>query len=404
MTTNDSISVRSLIVALTMTLLAGCGGSGSDSVTPPPPEIGYSYERPADTGDGWTIAHAADAGLDVPTLEAMMDAVLAGQFPYVDSIAIAKDGSLILDETIRTSTDFRDDQVGNADPSVHAQFSVTKGVTSLLVGIVLDEGYVENVDVPYLSLFPYTDYDNWDTRKNAITLDDVLAMRLGIEWDEFDPDYSSPDNRLNRFFREEQDFSKALLDLPMAADPGTEFAYNTAATISLGQAVDNVTPLTLTDFGLNELMLPMSITKLEFRRTPTGLLDGGGGLYARTRDVLKFGQLLIDGGTWNGERIVSEAWIADSLTPRTEVVWANPGNWDWQLEGYGYQWWLGHYEIGGTRYPTWVGWGYGAQFLVAIPELGLVVAVNSHGYEGGDTATNDPHALIRGYVLPALGL
>ncbi|MDJ0908208.1 MAG: serine hydrolase [Woeseiaceae bacterium] len=407
MNKNDAISGRGLLIWIIVLMLPACGGGGgSDAPPPPPPQppIEYIYEQPADLGDGWSIQHATDASLDVPRLEAMMNDIRAGQFPYVDSIAISKGGFLVFDETIRTSTDDRDDLVGNSDPSVHAQFSITKSVTSLLVGVAIDEGYIENVDVPYLNLFPYADYDNWDERKNDITLHHVLAMQLGLEWNEFDPDYTSPDNQLNRFYREEFDFSKALLDLPIVAEPGTQFAYNTAATVSLGQAVENAAPMTLTDFGLNELMLPMSITRIEFLRTPTELLNGGSGLYARTRDVAKFGQLLLDGGTWNGERIVSEDWIAESLVPRTEVGWEDPENWDWQLEGYGYQWWLGHYEVDGTQIPTWVGWGFGGQFLVAIPSLDLVIVVNSDGYDGSDTAVNDPHALIRNYVLPAAGL
>ncbi len=403
MNRNDSNRARGLLVWLIVLLLPGCGG-GSDSAPPPEPPVEYTFQQPADIGDGWSIMHASDAGMDVTRLEAMMNAVRNGQFPYIDSIAIAAGGSLVLDETVRRSTDDRDQRVGNADPSVHAQFSITKSVTSLLVGIAVDEGYIDSVDVPYLSLFPYADYENWDERKNDMTLHHALAMQLGLEWDEFDPDYTSPDNQLNRFYREEFDFSKALLDLPLAADPGTEYAYNTAAAVSLGQAIENAAPLTLTDFGLNELMLPMSITRLEFLRTPTELIDGGSGLYAGTRDVVKFGQLLLDGGTWNGERIVSEAWIAESLMPRTEIVWPDPENWDWQLEGYGYQWWLGHYEFGGAQIPTWVGWGFGGQFLVAIPDLDLVIAINSDGYDGNNIAVNDPHALIRNYVLPSAGL
>ncbi len=70
-------------------------------------------------------------------------------------------------------------------------------------------------------------------------------MQSGLEWNEWDPPYSSPDNQMNVFFATEVDYSKAVLDLPMAADPGTQFAYNTAATASLGKAVENAAPLSL---------------------------------------------------------------------------------------------------------------------------------------------------------------
>ena len=124
-------------------------------------------------------------------------------------------------------------------------------------------------------------------RKRAITLEHVLAMQMGIAWDESDPPYSSPDNQWNRFIFGEHDLSKALLDLPMADDPGTAFAYNTAATVSLGQAIENSVPVALEDFGVGELLLPLGITELEVTRTLSGLLNGGGGFYLRTRDAVE---------------------------------------------------------------------------------------------------------------------
>jgi CubicO group peptidase (beta-lactamase class C family) len=380
----------------------GGGSGGTPAPDPDPPSVGYVYTVPEDRGDTWTVAHASTQGIDVLALEAMMDAVLAGGFDAIDSIAIARDGALVFDETIRTELADNDAEVGNTELAVHAQFSVSKGITSLVVGIAIDEGYIESVDVPYLGLFPYTDYANWDERKNDITLEHVLTMQLGLQWDEFDPPYSSPNNQWNRFYFNEHDFAKALLDLPLAADPGSEFAYNTAATVSLGQAVENSVPLMLDDFGITELFFPLGITEIEVTRTPTGLANGGGGFYLRTRDAAKFGQLLLDDGSWNGERLVSSEWLAASLTPRTAMAWANPGQWDWQVSGYGYQWWTGFYEFDGATVDTWVAWGYGGQWVVAMPELDLVVAINSDGYDGGDAALNQAHALIVEHILPAL--
>jgi CubicO group peptidase (beta-lactamase class C family) len=406
---NTRTSALALYAGLFLTqLLSACGGGGGGSAAAPnppsPPPTAYEYKLPSDTGDTWSIASAADQGLSVTVLEDMMNDIRAGMFPAIDSIAISKGGVLVFDETIRTTTDFRDSRVNNTNPEMHAQFSVSKSITSLVVGIAIDEGHIGGVDAPYLSLFPYPSYDNWDVRKDDITLEDVLTMRLGLEWDEWDPDYSSPDNQWNQFVENEFDFSKALLDLPMAADPGTAFAYNSAATVSLGQAVENSAPMAAIDFGLNELFMPMGITNIEVLRTPTGLPQSGGGFYLLTRDALKFGQLLVNDGTWNGKRIVSSEWLAESLTPRTALGFSDPTEWDWQLEGYGYQWWTGHYEHNGTTYAAYVAWGYGGQWIVAIPELDLAVAVNSNAYDGPNASINEGHALIRNYVLEGLGL
>jgi len=409
MTTLTAIAdkaARLIFYGLILTAPAcGGGNSGGDTVPnppPPPPPAGFVYEVPEDRGDSWTVAHASTQGVDAEALETMMDAVLAGDFDVIDSIAIARGGELIFDETVRTALADNDAEVSNTELDIHAQFSVSKSITSLVVGIAIDEGFIAGVEEPYLSFFPYDDYANWDERKNDITLEHVLTMQLGLEWDESDPPYSSPDNRWNRFYFNEHDFAKALLDLPMVAEPGTEFAYNTAATVSLGQAVENSVPLMLDDFGISELMLPLGITDIEVTRTPTGLANGGGGFYLRTRDAAKFGQLLLNDGTWNGERIVSSEWLAASVTPQTAMAWENPGQWDWQLTGYGYQWWTGFYEHEGAAVDTYVAWGYGGQWVVAMPSLDLVVAINSNGYDRGNAALNQAHALIRQHVLTAL--
>jgi len=385
-------------------VLGACGGGGGSSppAISPPPAAAFVYTPPADLGDTWTVGNAAAGGLDVARLEDMMNDIQAGQFSFIDAVVIAKDGVLVFEETVRSSTDFRDAWVSNVNPVMHAQFSVSKSITSLVVGIAIDEGYIADIDIPYLGLFSYPAYDNWDARKDAITLEHVLSMRAGLDWDEWDPPYSSPDNQWNRFVNEETDFSKAFLDLPVVADPGSVFAYSTAASASLGQAVENSVPLSLIDFGLGELMTPLGITDIEVLTTPTGLPNGGSGFYLRARDTAKIGQLLVNAGRWNNEQIVSQVWLDNAVTPRSDVTWTDPAVWDWQVEGYGLQWWTGYYDHDGQLYDTNVAWGYGGQWIIAIPALDLVVAINSHAYDAGNAATNEGHALVRNYILPAL--
>jgi CubicO group peptidase (beta-lactamase class C family) len=385
-----------------MLLLAGsvaCSGGSGGSADPTP--VAYTYAAPAVEADTWVTSHAADEGLDVALIESMMNAIHNGRYPVIDSIAMVRSGRLVLDETIRTATDAEDQRVGNTNPRMHTQFSTIKSITAIAVGIAIERGYLPGVDAPYLDFFPYAAYDNWDARKNDITLGHVLAMRAGLAWDEWDPPYTSPDNQLIRFYDEEHDYSKALLDLPLADDPGTSFAYNTAASISLAQAIENMAPLTFVDFGLSELIVPLGITEVEFLTTPTGLPNAGGGFYFRTRDMAKFGQLVLNGGTWNGARIVGASWISDMLEIRTPVSWAEPDARDWKLDGYGYQWWLGHYVVDSAALDAWVMWGFGGQWVVVVPERELVIAINSHGYDDSDGALQQAHELINDFLLPA---
>jgi CubicO group peptidase (beta-lactamase class C family) len=382
--------------------LYGCDGGGASVPVPPDrEEQGFTYTVPPATADTWLTGHAADTGMAVARLERMMEALLAGEFPVVDSIAIAHKGRLVLDEVLRTELDHADEFVANTDLAMHAQFSISKSFASALVGTAIDQGVLEGTDVPYLSLFPYDEYENADPRKDAITLHDVLTMRLGLDWNEWEPPYSEPGNQLFTFHAANVDFAKGLLDLPMAADPGSVFAYNTVATTSLGQAIENQAPLSLVDYGGANLLAPLGISRVEIVRTPTALPDIGRGLYLTTRDLLKLGQLYLDGGTWNGQRVVSSDWVSQSLVPYSELGWAEPDAMDWHLDGYGYQWWLGHFDLDGRRIESYAAWGFGAQWLMVIPELELVIAVNSHGREGLPSETTQPLAVMKRFVIPA---
>lgn len=391
-------SARLLFLLLLAGSVACSGGSGGSGGSEP---ASYTYAEPVNVGDGWTTGHAADEGMDVARIESMMNAIRGGQYPFIDSIAVARNARLVFEETIRTGTDAEDARVGNTDPRLHAQFSTIKSIMAIAVGIAIERGYLPGVEASYLSFFPYATYDNWDERKSDITLGDVLAMRAGLAWNEWEPPYSSPDNQLIRLYEQAHDYSKALLDLPLAADPGTEFAYNTVASISLAQAIENMAPLTFVDFGLTELITPLGISEVEFLTTPTGLPNTGGGFYFRTRDMVKFGQLVLNGGTWNDDRIVAAAWLDEMLEIRTPLTWAEPDAWDWQLDGYGYQWWRGHYETSAETLDAWVMWGFGGQWVVVVPERQLVVAINSHGYDDSDAALQQAHELISDYLLPA---
>ena len=93
--------ITTSLFVISVLLLTACGGSDSGSAPPLPPPVAYDYAPPLDRADGWTVANAADNGLPVGALENMMNAIRAGQFPNIDSIAIARNGVLIFEEIIR---------------------------------------------------------------------------------------------------------------------------------------------------------------------------------------------------------------------------------------------------------------------------------------------------------------
>ena len=394
----------SLIAVLTCATLAGCefeegpvaaqdGGGFSE----PPPAAPYVYAPPAYNADGWATGDLGAADFDVARIEAMMTGIVNGAHPGIVSVAIARNGKLLLhwhDEG-RYLDDY-DAQVGNMRRDVHALHSVTKSVTSALVGIAMDQGYVTSTDTGFYSLFSYAHYAHWDDRKYNMTLDDALTMRLGLTWDEWSTPYSSTANSLAKLSTNYDDWAKALLDLPMARSPGTDFEYNTAASTAIGQAVENVTGMPLDLFADAYLFDPMSIATDRWTYSPTGLAVGGSGLFLSTRDLVKFGQLWLDGGTWKGRRLVSADYVAASVTPWVDVSAEVNRN-----SGYGYQWWLGQFVYNGTAVDYWLANGYGGQFLVVVPSLDLVVAFAGRNFENAAGAAR-PYMLIESYVLAAM--
>ena len=357
------------ILVAAVLFLAACGGGGGSSggggPQQPEPPASFAYRAPLDIGDGWQTADLADEGFDTQTIVDMMDNILNEDFEGIDSIAIARNGKLVLYWFANRELTQFDAWIGNVNRQKHVLHSTTKSFTSALVGIAIDRGFIASTQVPFYSLFNYADYDNWDPRKSAMTLEDALTMRFGLRWDEWSLPYSNPDNDLVDLNTSNTDWAKALLDLPMINNPGTSFTYNTAGTNAIGQAVENATGMFLSDFADMYLFQPLQIDDAEWARTPTGLPIGGSGLFLKTRDLIKFGQLYLDNGMWQGQQVISADWIADSVVPRVDV-----SNIAAFSENYGFQWWLDEFSYQGQPVDVWVTSGYGGQYSFCYPVIG----------------------------------
>ena len=229
-----------------------------------------------------------------------------------------------------------------------------------------------------------------------MTLEDALTMRFGLTWDEWSLPYTNPDNDLVALETDYIDWSKALLDLPMSSDPGTQFTYNTAGTIAIGQAVQNAVRMPLADFANQFLFYPMQITDAAWARSPTNLPNGGSGLYLTSRDLIKFGQLYIDNGAWKGQQLISADWIADTVVRRVDI-----SSWATYSEAYGFQWWLDDLSYKGQPVETWVTSGYGGQYLFAVPSLDLVVGFTGQNYTNG-VGVADLYTMMRFHILDAI--
>ncbi len=374
---------RTIIIVVVSMLIVACSGGSSGGNSQSQEPIVYSYSVPADIGDGWQVADLAAEGFDTQKILDMMDRVVNESYEGIDSVAIVKNNKLLLYWFANRELDQFDGWISNTDVERHVLHSTSKSFTSALVGIAIDQGFIASTQVKFYDLFSYASYANWDPRKADMTLEDALTMRLGLQWDEWSLPYTNSNNDLVALNNGHADWAKALLDLPMANDPGTVFTYNTAATNAIGQAVQNATGMPLADFANVNFFYPMQITNAEWARTPTNLPVGGSGLFLETRDLAKFGQLYLNNGSWQGQQLVSANWIADTVIRRVDI-----SSWATYSEAYGFQWWLDDLVYKGQPVETWVTSGYGGQHLFVVPSLDLVVAFTGHNYTSGPGIAN----------------
>ncbi len=277
----------------------------------------------------------------------------SGSYGETHSLLIVKNGEVLAEEYFKP---FDSD-------SIHYLYSVTKSITSLLVGIAIDKGFIQSVDQKLLDFFPqYTDIQNLDERKRAITVRDVLMMRTGMVWDEWSYPYGDPRNDTYHLFGS-SDMIKHMLDLPMNASPGTRFTYNSGATMLLSGILESTTGRSTEDFAKDVLFNPLGIEDWQW---DTGLYDDltntGWGLHLLPKDLVKIGSLFLEDG--QSQNIVSESWLNESTQ--------NYGN------RYGYQWW--HYGPGSTISAR----GWGGQFIFINEERNVVIVTTGGNFQNSN--------------------
>ena len=383
--------LREILLVSLIGLSLGCGGS-SDS-TPQQQLPAYSYSPPQDLGDGWQVGDLNVKGIDPAPLETLINNIQNGAsgYLYIDSIAVAQDGELLLNHRTRTSLDQADGWALNQNIELHVLNSVTKSFTSALIGIAIDRGEIEGVNVHVHDYFPHKlPINNWTESKANITLENWLNMRSGYEWDEWDVNYLDSNN-LNMQMNNSSDPIQFLLDRPMATEPGSTFAYSTGVTFGLGRIIQLASGMSVANYLNTYLLTPLNISQFTYWSLDSQLHTGSA-LYLTSRDMMKFGQLFLNGGVWNGQRIVSEAWVNQSTQQRVTLS---------ERGGYGYQWWMTQFSVNGQTYSTYYADGFGGQYIFVFPELDLVIGLTGSAYADGQTEGRDIRAIMENDILPS---
>ncbi len=347
---------------------------------------------------GWVTATPEAEGFDPAALKALDAEFAAGTHGQVTGMLVTRHGRVVIDKTYDHNFDRlfegRDPVRGPYnyyDPDWHPYYkhghlhtmrSVSKSVTSTLVGIAIKRGEIPGVDaslMPYFSGFRPGDAD---PRRTALTLSHVLTMTTGIKWDESTVTYTDPANSCANM-EHSQDWIQYVLDQPLAADPGTSFVYNSGATELLAHVLKTATGKHAHEYAAEQLFAPLGITDTYWKQTPTGLSDTEGGLYLTTRDLAKIGYLYLHDGVWNGTRLLPEGWVATATSPLVDTRPGQP-----RARKYGYKWWVLPHADGSTH--AYAALGYGGQRLIVVPEKQMVAVFTGWNiYEHAEFAPYD---------------
>ncbi|WP_420603001.1 serine hydrolase domain-containing protein [Flagellimonas sp.] len=353
----------------------------------------YNYSIPEEKQDGWSIASVEDVGIDKILLEEAISKIVDGNFVKISSVLIARDGKLIVDELFRTTLDNNDAAVRNTNLNIHTMQSATKSFTSALMGIAIDKGYINSIEIGFYTLFPgYSSFENWSDSKNDITLENVLTMQHGWQYNEWDYPIESDQNTLFFIYRNHSDFVKGLLDLPMSSEPGNTFVYSTMASHALGAAISSKSNKSIPDFAQEYLFGPLQFGTAYWLFSPANRAMTGCCLFISGRDMTKLGQLYLDEGRWNGKQIISSDWIEKSIT---SAVHLDLGFTD----GYGYQWWMKEFIVNGQSMDTFFAAGNGGQFIYVFPSLNAVISFTGENY--GSQTMYQVTSLLEDYLLKA---
>ena len=346
---------------------------------------------PQSTTDGWPIATVESAGISSKPLQDLETAVRSGEFKKIGSVLIARHGKLVYEAYFD----------GDAN-ALRDTRSATKSIADALIGIAISEKKLSGVDARVLKLLPEhaSKLQNPDPRKEKITIEDLLTMSSPLECDDWNDASRGNEERMYVL----EDWTQFILDLPIRGrmrvgekiDPppyGRYFSYCTGGVFILSEVLQKTTGLRTDRYAQEKLFEPLGISDAQWVYSPMNIPQTGGGLRLTSRDLLRIAQLYLNGGSWQGKRIVDEAWVRTSIQPHARI--------DDDTE-YGYLWWLKAFKSGGKGYPAFFMSGNGGNKVAVFPALDLAVVITSTNY-----STHGMHEqtekLLTDYILRAVG-
>ncbi|MEO0424655.1 MAG: serine hydrolase [Pseudomonadota bacterium] len=341
---------------------------------------------PAALDDGWLVAVPRSRGVDPDPLLALTQRV-AEQDPgnlygeTVHTMVLTQGGVVVYEEGF----------FGH-DPRVpHDTRSAGKSFSSTMVGLAIQQGYAISPSTTLADVFG-DEIPASDKRKRAITAAHLMSMASGLDCD--DGNYESPGNEdVMQSQQAQRDWIRYTLDLDMVRAPGEKAIYCSAGVNLASTMVARVTGRWLPEFFDQQFAKPLGIRHYHINLMPTGDMYVGGGVYMTARDLAKFGQLYLNDGVWNGERLLPEGWVGEAFSAVASIN--GP-------DDYGWNWWRQSFEVDGQRIEARYAAGNGGQLTFVLPQLDAVFVVQAGNYGNYGTWRRFRDEYLPDYVIPAL--
>jgi CubicO group peptidase (beta-lactamase class C family) len=355
------------------------------------PTVGFLATTPEEQG--------MDSAKLVEMVEAYHENHAEDPANSIDSITIIRNGYIVADIYL--------DPLYPQDTQ-HVLHSSAKSIIPALVGIAIEQGYIESVDVPVIEFFKDKEFEITDERMTEVTLKDLLTMRTGVRARD---SYIYQAEGLWEMFAAD-DLAEYFFSLPLDAEPGTRFDYSSLAYFMVSAIIEKTTAMDPVSYARENLFGPLGIEDPSWPIHPEDLGLGFAPMWMKPHDMAKFGLLYLQKGQWDGQQIVPADWIEDSVFPygypknyvdildengekdaeASRIAWISYKFLQHFSDGYGYMWWLhkdGYFCAFGTA----------GQHLIVAPEENLVVMITN---SSSDTGVFFPGKLFSDYILEAI--
>lgn len=322
-------------------------------------------------------------------LKEMTDSISHSHYPGIHSVLISKNNQLVYEQYFN----------GYTQDSLHDSRSSFKSITSLLIGIAIDKGFIKNVNQKVYEFFPEYPSLKTDPLKKLLTIKNLLEMKSGFDCEEFND---------TKDCEEEMSLTKNWvahsLNLPMKNKPGEIWSYTSVDPVILSGVISKAANMSIMDFAKKYLFDPLGITSYKWTIDPSGNGMTGGSFYIRPIDMMKLGQLVKNKGVWKKKQIISKKWIAESticdiLIPdfsnmkssRSKIGIPQPTY-------YGYYWYRETIKTNDFQENLLFASGNGGQFIFIIESLNLTVVFTQGNY--GSFKGKQAFEILAKYIIP----